>query len=343
MKLNNKKSSNWYKISLILLLQLTLSTCSIVYKNTGNVLIGFAEEETVPFVLANNDLDLGCSMSKAFTPFILSFSRVTAQPNELAIMLYLLAGSCSEFKAWEEELRYLRAVYSKNVLEAQDARIAQKRFLNQAARRQLAGYNSLILALAEPGGECPKFNSDNAELYWLIGLLDGLQAMLNDLASEGNANVPLDIASKVGRGASCLNNEQWWGLPMAIQAAIWVTIPSNKPDDVDPLKVLDQSMQIGLQQGVPITQALAAQIQLGLGHTDQVKAIIRRNQEAKTQAHTMPAFRLLDEFTTLQLQAISDRLWTEATGKRTPISGLGTFWDDPKKAVDTINIDDMLQ
>jgi len=29
-------------------------------------------------------------------------------------------------------------VYSKNVLEAQDARIAQKRFLNQAARRQLA-------------------------------------------------------------------------------------------------------------------------------------------------------------------------------------------------------------
>jgi len=48
MKLNNKKSSNWYKIPFILLLQLTLSTCSIVYKNTGDVLIGFAEDETVP-------------------------------------------------------------------------------------------------------------------------------------------------------------------------------------------------------------------------------------------------------------------------------------------------------
>lgn len=343
MKSNNKKSSNWYKIPLILLLQLVLSTCSIVYKNTGDVLIGFAEDETVPYVLASNDLDLGCSMSKAFTPFILSFSRVTTQPNELAIMLYLLAGSCSEFKAWEEELRYLRAVYSKNVLEAQDARIAQKRFLNQAARRQLAGYNSLVSAIAEPGGECPVFNSDNAELYWLIGLLDGLQAMLNDLATEGTANVPLDIASKVGRGAGCLDNEQWWGLPKAIQAAIWVTIPSNKPAGIDPLKVLDQSMQTSLQQGVPIAQVLGAQIHMGLGHTDQVKTIIRRNQEAKTHAHTMPAFRLLGEFTTLQLQAISDRLWTEATGKRTPISGLGTFWDDPKKAVDTINIDDMLQ
>jgi hypothetical protein len=341
--MNNKKISNWHKIPLILLLQLILSTCSLVYKNTGDVLVGFAEEETVPYVLASNDLDLGCAMSKAFVPFILSFSRVTTQPNELAIMLYLLSGSCAEVNAWEEELRYLRAVHSKNVLEAQDARIAQKRFLNQAARRQLAGYNSLVSAIAEPGGECPVFNSDNAQFYWLIGLLDGLQAMLNDLASEGNANVPLDIASKVGRGANCLDNEQWWGLPKAIQAAIWVTIPGNKPADVDPLQVLDQSMQTGLQQGVRITQVLGAQIHMGLGHTDQVKNIIRRHQVAKTHTSTVPAFKLLDEFTTLQLQTISDRLWTEATGKRTPIAGLGTFWDDPKKAVDTINIDDMLR
>lgn len=343
MTLNEKNILDWKKLLLILLFQLTLSTCSVIHKNTADILISFAENETIPYVLASNDLDLGCSMSKAFTPFILSFSQVTTPPNELAIMLYLLSGSCSEFKAWEEELRYLRAVYSKNVLEAQDARIAQKRFLNQAARRQLAGYNSLIAAIAEPGGECPVFHSETIELYWLIGLLDGLQAMLNDLATEGSANVPLDIASKVGRGAGCLNNEQWWGLPKAIQAAIWLSIPSNKPTGADPLAILDESMKIGLQQGVPIAQVLAAQIQMGLGHTYQVKAIIRRNQEANLQSHTVPAYRLLNEFTTLQLQAISDRLWTEATGKRTPINGLGTFWDDPKKAVDTINIDDMLQ
>jgi hypothetical protein len=140
-----------------------------------------------------------------------------------------------------------------------------------------------------------------------------------------------------------LDNEKWWGLPKAIQAAIWVTIPSNKPADADPIKVLDQSMKTGLQQGVPIAQVLAAQIHMGLGHTDQVKAIIRLHQEAKTQTPALSTYRLLNEFTTLQLQAISDRLWTEATGKRTPISGLGTFWDDPKKSVNTINIDDMLQ
>jgi len=342
MDLNNKKIFNWKKVLFILFLPLILSTCSLVHKNTGDVLIGFAEDETIPYVLASNDLDLGCAMSKAFTPFILSFSRVTAPPNQLAIMLYLLTGSCSEVMAWEEELRHLRALYSKNILEAQDARITQKRFLNQAARRQLAGYDRLILAIAEPGRECPVFDSDNAELYWLIGLLNGLQAMLNDLASEGSANVPLDIASKIGRGASCLNNEHWWGLPRAIQAAIWVAIPSNKPANVDPLKELEHSMQIGLQQGVLITQVLGAKIQMGLGHIDQVKAIIHRHKEASTQASVTSTLRLLNEFTTLQLQAISDRLWTEATGKRTPIARLGTFWDDPKEALDTINIDDML-
>ena len=343
MKLNNKESIICYKIiPLILLLLFILSTYVQIFKYTGDVLIGFSREETVPYVLESNDIDLGCAMSKAFVPFILSFSRVTTQPNELAIMLYLLAGNCSEIKAWEEELRHLRAEHSKNPLESQDARVAQKRFLHEAARRQLAGYNSLVLAIAEPGGECPILNSEDAEFYWLIGLLDGLLAMLNDLASGSNANVPLDIASKVGRGATCLNNEKWWGLPKAIQVAIWVTIPGKKPADVDPLKILDQSMQIGLQQGVKITQVLAAQIYMGLGQTDQVKAIIRRHQEPNTTIPTVLEFRLLNEFTTLQLQAISDRLWTEATGKRTPFDGLGTFWDDPEKVVDTIDIDDLL-
>ena len=342
MKLNNIESILWYKIPLILLLLFMLCTYVQIFKYTGDVLIGFSREETVPYVLQSNDIDLGCAMSKSFAPFILSFSRVTTEPNELAIMLYLLAGNCSEIKAWEEELRYLRAVHSRNVLESQDAKVAYKRFLNEAARRQLAGYSSLVHAIAEPGDECPVLDSDEAEFYWLIGLLNGLQAMLNDLASGSNANVPLDIASKIGRGATCLNNEKWWGLPKAIQVAIWVTIPGKKPADVDPLKVLDQSIQIGLQQGVIITQVLATRIYMGLGQTDQVKAIIRQHKATNTKIPTEPRFRLLNELTTLQLQAISDRLWTEATGKRTPFDGLGSFWDDPEKDVDTIDIDDLL-
>ena len=332
----------WYKTPLIVLLLIVLSNYNQVFKITGDILIGFSEKETVPYILESNDIDLGCAMSKAFTPFISSFSRVTTEPHELAILLYLLAGNCSEIKAWEEELRYLRAEYSKNILESQDAKIANKRFLNEAARRQLAGYKSLVSAFSEPGEECPILDSDDAEFFWLMGLLNGLQAMLNDLASGSNANVPLDIASKVARGATCLNNEKWWGLPKAIQVAIWMTIPGKKPADVDPLKVLNQSIQIGMQQGVRITQVLATRIYMGLGQTDQVKAIIRNHRETNTKISLAPRFRLLNEFTTLQLQAVSDRLWTEATGKRTPFNGLGTFWDDPEEDVDTIDIVDLL-
>ncbi|MCK5356063.1 MAG: hypothetical protein KAJ63_13175, partial [Methyloprofundus sp.] len=85
------------------------------------------------------------------------------------------------------------------------------------------------------------------------------------------------------------------------------------------------------KQGVRITQALATQIYMGLGQTEQVKAIIRRHNEPNTKIPIEPEFRLLEEFTTLQLQAISDRLWTEATGKRTPSNGLGTFGTTRKR------------
>ena len=305
-------------------------------------MIGFAEDQGVPYMLATDDVGLGCAMSEAFTPFLLSFSRVTTPPDQLAIMFYLMAGNCSEIRAWEEELRYLRSIHAKNALEAEDARIAQQRFLNQAARRQLTGYQYLASAIAEPGTDCPDFDSDNEQLYWMIGLLDGIQAIMNDVASGGSADVPLDIAAKVGRGAACLDNEKWWGLPNAIQAAIWITIPGNKPVDRDPVKVMEQAIQTGLQQGMRITQVLAAQVYLGQGDTTRVKTIIRNHAKEKAQTPGNQAFKILDEVATVQLQAISDRLWTEATGKRTPMGGLGTFWDDPGNAVDTIDINDML-
>ena len=113
-------------------------------------MLGYAEDQGVPYILATDDVALGCAMSEAFAPFLLSFSQVTTSPDHLAILFYLMAGNCSEFKAWDEELRYLRATYAKNTAEAQDARIAQKRLLHQAAKRQLVGYHYLTLAIAEP-------------------------------------------------------------------------------------------------------------------------------------------------------------------------------------------------
>jgi len=329
--------------SLILVLCLLVSVMALAINNTGKILVGFIEDHAVPYVLKTDDVAMGCVMSEALTLLIPSLAQINASPYKLAIMFDFLSGSCAEFKAREEELRYIRAIHIKNVTEAQDARILQKRYLNLAARRQLKGYLNLELAYPEmPENVCPEFTSWNDEFYWLVGLMDGLQAVLNDLASEGEASVPLGISLKVGRGAGCLDNKRWWGLPNAIQAAIWVSFPVNKPVGTEPLQMLDQAMKTGLQQGMRVAQVIAAKIYAGLGNSEQVKAIIRSNVQAKTSISANPDFLFLDQLASIQLQATSDLMWTEATGRRTPIGGLGTFWDDPKNMEDTIDIIDIL-
>jgi len=304
-------------------------------------MITYAEDQGIPYMLAADDISLTCSMVESFTPFLLSFSQVTTPPDQLAILFYLMAGNCTEFKAQEEELRYLRAVYSKNATEAQDARIAQQRLLGLAAKRQYKGYQYLLKAFVEPSDNCPDLSTKNAELYWMLGLVNGLQAILNDVASGGSANVPMDIAAKVGRGAVCLDNEKWWGLPKAIQAAIWMTVPGKVPDNINPERILEQAIQTGLLQGIRTPQLLAAQVYLGQGNIEQVKSVIREYATFK-QTPKSETYQSLNQVSSIQIQAISDRLWTEATGKRTPFGRIGTFWDDPVKQVDTVDIDEFL-
>lgn len=331
-----------YILLLLLVSSLLLNACTPVYKTTGDILLSYTENQGVPYMLASNDVGMGCSMAEAFTPFLLSFSRVTTPPDQLAILFYLVAGSCTEFQAHEQELRYLRAIYAKNSIEAQDARIAQQRFLQLAARRQLTGYYALLSAMSEPGGKCPEFSADNDEFYWLVGLLDGIQATINDIASGGQVEVPMDIAAKVGRGAGCLDTERWWGVPAAIQAAIWITIPGNEPVDIDPRLVLQQSIQMGAEQGMAVSHVLAAKIYLGQGKTAELKQLIRNYVEQSSSTIKNQKFAVLNQVARVQIQAISDRLWTEATGRRTPLGRLGTFWDDTDTTVETIDIDEFL-
>ena len=328
---------------LVLTILLLVSAMTLAMNNTGKILVGFIEDYAVPYVLKTDDVEMGCVMAEALTLLIPSLDQINASPYKLAVMFDFLSGSCAEFKAREEELRYIRAIYVKNVPEAQDARILQKRFLTLAARRQLKGYHNFELAFADmPGSECPDFTSWNDEFYWLVGLMDGLQAVLNDLGSEGSAKVPLDISLKVGRGASCLDNKRWWGLPNAIQAAIWVSFPAHKPAGSKVLQMLDQAVMTGLEQGMRIAQVIAARIHIGLGNTERVKDIIRRNVQTRNSISANPDFLFLDQVASMQLQAISDCMWTESTGKRTPVGGLGTFWDDPENRVEVIDISDIL-
>ncbi len=338
----NSKILHWVAVLLLTFLLLPPLT-SLVINNAAKLLVGVIEDHAIPYALKTDDVEMGCVMAETFTLFIPGLAQINASPYKLAVIFGFLSGSCSEFKAEEEELRYLRAIHEKNITEAQDARILQKRYLNLAAQRQLKGYLNLALAYPETAdNECPDFNSWSEEFYWLVGLMNGLQAVLNDLVSEGNANVPLDISLKVGRSANCLDNEKWWGLPHAIQAAIWVCFPGNKPKGIDPLAVLDLSVKTGLKQGVRIVQVIAAKIYIGLGDSKRVKAIIRNNAEIGSRIPANADYLFLDKVASIQLLAISDGMWTKVTGKRTPVGEFGSFWDDPENTVDTVDIIDIL-
>ncbi len=334
--------SKLFKFFSVLFIVVFLNACTLVYKSTGNAMIGYAEDEGIPFMLAHDDVALSCSMVESFAPFLMSFSRVTTSPDQLAIVFYLMAGNCAEFESWEQELRYLRAIKAKNTPEAQDARIAQQRLLSLAAKRQLTGYYHLEKTYFEPGESCPDLTTENDQFYWLLGLITGLQAIINDVASGGYVQVPLSIAAKIGRAASCLDSETWWGIPDAIQSAIWMTIPGSQPADKNPENTLNAALEKGQKQGIAISHVLAAQIYFGQGRVDEVKKIIRDFAGLTQEIAENKSLRILNQVAYLQLQALSDRLWTQQTGSRTPTGKLGTFWDDSVQDVDVIDIDELL-
>lgn len=85
-----------------------------------------------------------------------------------------------------------------------------------------------------------------------------------------------------------------------------------------------------------------ARLFIGLGDTAKVRAIIRGNVKASHDSQASIEYRFLDTLATAKLLAISDSMWTEATGKRTPIGGLGTFWDDRFDNQESIDISDIL-
>ncbi len=49
------------------------------------------------------------------------------------------------------------------------------------------------------------------------------------------------------------------------------------------------------------------------------------------------AWRLLDRYATYLIRHESDRIWTQATGHRTPEGALGTFPEPPGKADPTVD------
>ena len=327
---------------LVAAILITMTGCSSIYRTTGWFAYDYSESYAMPYVMKTDDTDMGCAMSEAMTPMLLSFSELTWSPDRLASPMYMPAGACADANATDEGLTYLRASNAQNIAEAKDARIRQKRLFALAANRQYKGYKHLVSEFGEPGETCPDMDEDE-EFFWMLGLVSGLQAVMSDVRGQGEVGVPKDIAMKSVRGSQCLDAKRWWGVPKAMQAAVWTMMPENAPEGVDPWQELVVASEMGGEAGVRLAQAMEVVVADGSGNQERLRDAIRRHAQSIKTTSPNKDYQMLDTVATQQILAVSDRLWTEATGSRTPIGGLGTFWDDKSPAEEALDIDDLLE
>lgn len=324
---------------------IVLSGCThnMVRDMAGSGMVSFGNEYIQPWFMASTDTDIMCAVGEGMVPMTFPFGPSV---DPMIPMVTLASGMCADEKSKEEELRYIRAMRVNNVTEAQDARTMQKRWSDLAARRQYTGYQALVRHFGAPGEECPEFEDRNEEMAYMFGLFGGFQAFQADLSNGGTAGVPLDTLPKAMKGLSCLDSNEFWGLPAAIQAMVQISM-AKVSDDKAELEQgqakLAAAAAFGEEKGVRIVHMLEATLYSMQGDEEKTKEVIRKHAQMIKEIAPDPSLRLLDEMSTRGIRLISDKLWTEHTGQRTPFNQLGHFWDDHlQQSSNAPDIDDLL-
>jgi hypothetical protein len=313
-------------------------------KPTGDLLTLLIEAHVVPHVMTTDDLQMNCVGAEGATALVESFSRITEEPREVAILLYAGAGGCEEERAFQKELEYLKYIRLQLPDMAQDALIQQKNHHLKAAKRFYRGWQELIGFIdgKEVGGECPRMEQDFDELVWLVGLSNGLQALNHDILSGIGIGVPKNIAAQVERAISCIDNRKWFGIPMSIKAAVWTLLPGALPEGEDNWARLEEADLVGEKARVRLPHMIHLIAAYAKGDNERVRKVIKRHVEQIEEFDSNKAYRLMDAIATNGVQRFSDRMWTEAVGHRTPVGGLGTFWDEnAADDIETVDLDDL--
>lgn len=330
------------RLLLTLISLFTMSGCSMIYNTTGSFVYDYTENYALRYSLTTDDVAMNCSLAGTSVPLLMSFSTVKDAPHKQMIALSMMTGTCAEMQAQEAELDYFRAFKQQNSILAKDARIRAKRLYAVAAKRQYEAYKHLIKAFGEVKDECPDLDEDD-EFFWFSGMLAGMQAVMSDMQAQGVVGVPQDLPMKAVRGMKCLDNKKWWGIPNAIQASVWIIFKENTPKNIDPWKQLREASNYGATKGVRLASTIEVIAADGFGSKDDLREAIRRYAESLKKYPSSKEHKMMDLMAKEQILAVSDRMWTQATGSRTPINGLGTFWDDKAKPASNLNIDDLLE
>lgn len=319
-----------------------------VHKVTGTVLANYAESEATPYVMQMSDPKMACALGEGVDPLIYSFSRINDAPNTTGSLLMLLAANCMEYRAWESELEYLRADYEGNVPLAKDARERSKRLYALTAERRIMAFQRAMAAYdfdpAKEPLECPFLFSEQDEMTFLLGLLTGLQAVVNDANSGARAGIPRNIAPQAERAATCVDNEKTGGLPNAIRAMVWLLLPDTRPElSPDPWGVLENSSELGVKVGMRASMALETVAAETFGRMDVLADVIHRFAEADQTIQVWDEYRLADHVAESVIQFSSDKYWTAKYGHRTPQAFFGRMSSERNtENIETMSLDGLL-
>lgn len=320
---------------------LSITGCSI-RDMAASGMVSFGNQYISPWFMASDDTDVMCAMGEG-----MSAMTYPLGPNidPMIPMVTLASGMCADEKAKQEELRFLRAMYHNDVTTAQDARTMQKRWTSLAAQRQYFGYQAAARYFGEPGEECPEFDDKNEEMAYLFGMFGGLQAFQMDLSTNGAAGVPGDVMPKALDGLRCVDSDKYWGIPNAVLTVIDIT-KAKLDDDQAAIQLgkdrLSLAARKGEAEGVRMVHLIEATLYQNQGDEEAIKDVIRKHVAMKEEQPANPELNLLDDMASRGLLLISDKLWTEHTGQRTPFGKFGTFWDDKIISDDVMDIDDLL-
>ncbi|MFB6345469.1 MAG: hypothetical protein ABEK50_06830 [bacterium] len=334
-------------IALISLPLLFLSGgCATLYRQTyapaGNVLDSYIKDEVTPYMMGTTDVRMACAMGESTTQILLSFQRTIERPDRSGISSILSAGLCAELEAHEADLRRKRAIFNNNPSGAMDARIYRDRLLRVASRRFYKGFKMFKSEYGKLDSDCPDFGSERDKFYYLLGLFSGMQAANNDFTSGQAVGVPTDLLTRTARASQCLDSDNWWGLPRALRAVTWTIVPGSKPDGVDPWTKLDEAIETADRDGVRLAYAFKVLAASNKGKTQLVRETINKAVESRRTRPASKSYQLLDTMAFMRIRMVSDRMWTEATGHRTPNGKLGTFWDSKEESDGSENLDSLL-
>lgn len=267
------------------------------------------------------DAALICATGEALSIPLASVTNEKNPPHRALVMSNVSAAMCAEYDVWEAKVQgaLARSNQSGEALVAlvKDARIQEERAHTEAARRFAQAFEHTEAHWGPVGEGCPKIRPDD-ELTYLLGLYSGLAGAIHDKAGGGQVGVPMDMLGRVARGCECLDNDTWWQVPSAFQAAAWATLANS--ENGDPWELLDAAADKGDATGVGLARAVQVMLAGNSGRTEDLERGIRAHAAAIAEGRD-PAWAAFDNYAQQVIVNESDLIWAADSGHRTPVFG----------------------